>query len=411
MREIILEPDKFVNQQATGDDQTVQVQYALDGKWLPSVDGTKIGPSNFQTLKNMRYTKGDNRIEGINGYTKVNTTTALSTYKEIRYGIQLRNYLATNFSNVVVDAAKTDGTRQIFLNQTTPNSQGDFGGTALSSVTAGAGAGRFSHAPQNNVVYANGKQNAIYAGDEYQILGAFLCDSSADLNPKEKTEQLTSDSEGTVTLDAAGSEYLVVLTRRPVRGFFITVDSSTSSAGLQGQVNLLAGWTNVTNPIDNTTNLTVTGKNSYLFDSTVSSAAIKHFEGISAYAYRFYITSGSAVISLITAVTPWQSFVDLWDGVARQPIYVQLKYDGTVVEDYTAQILEPSVQEYPIGLDLGGVTTSGELVLVFEERQSVINFTMLGKLVNSAATTITIKYWNGTVWAAANLGHNHYKRV
>jgi hypothetical protein len=399
MKELIINAENFVNQQATGDDQTIQVQYSLDGQWLPSVDGTKIGPSNYQEMKNLRYRRGDNRPEGVNGYTKINTTV-VPTYTSLKYGIQLRDHISTTFSHVVVDAEDSSGARRLLLNDTAPPSTGNFEGTYLLTVTSGAGPGRFSYAPQGNIVYANGKQNGIYAGYGYQILAAFLCDDSSDTNPKNKTEELIDDSDGTVTLDSAGSEYLVIMTRRPARGFYFTVDSSSSSAGLQGQVNVSSGWSNVASPDDNTTNLTEVGENSYLFTSTTSTAVIKHFEGVSAYAYRFYITSGSAVISKVTEIAAWQSFCDLWDGVARKPIYVQLKYDGTVVEDYTAQVLEPSLQEYPIGIDLGGTTTSGELVLMFEERQSVIEFTMLGGLVNSNSTTVAAKYWNGSSWTA-----------
>ena len=50
--------------------QNVTVPFS--GQWLPDNDPAEIGQENFKTLENMRYRTGG--IEGVQGYTKINTT-------------------------------------------------------------------------------------------------------------------------------------------------------------------------------------------------------------------------------------------------------------------------------------------------------------------------------------------------
>ena len=64
------------------------LQFKFDGKWMPDVDPSLIGPNNYATIENLRYK--DSGIEGVNGYSKVNGT-ALTTYTDIRNGSQLRS--------------------------------------------------------------------------------------------------------------------------------------------------------------------------------------------------------------------------------------------------------------------------------------------------------------------------------
>ena len=61
----------------------IEKQYFFNGKWLPAVDPLTIGPDNFKTLKNMRYT--DTAIEGVEGYTRINDT-ALSSSQDYTGG-------------------------------------------------------------------------------------------------------------------------------------------------------------------------------------------------------------------------------------------------------------------------------------------------------------------------------------
>jgi hypothetical protein len=49
----------------TPDVEWQDVQFPFDGKWLPDQDPALIGPRNFATLTNLRYT--ENSIKGVNG--------------------------------------------------------------------------------------------------------------------------------------------------------------------------------------------------------------------------------------------------------------------------------------------------------------------------------------------------------
>lgn len=389
------------------DEQVEQAQFKLDGQWLPSVDPVKIGPNNYQVLQNLRYRKGDGGPEGVDGYTEVNET-ALSSYPLIKSGIQLRNYLSDTFSWVVVQSQDSGGTQRLYVNKTDIPDQGDFESTALHTPATGASVGRFSRAPQGNISYANGKESYIWAGDAYDIAAFFLCDDSSLTNPKEYTVEVRDDQDDSdyrMTWDSSTTPYAVLLSRRKLKGANIVVHTvNATTATITGNVYTSSGFAAVSNPSDGTDvgGVALAQSGTFSFDSTVDTAIPMHFEGYYAYAYRFQLSAGSAIISHVTVDAPFQPMTDLWDGVSRQPDFVRLSYNGTAEEDFTAYILNPSDIQYPIGLDLSGTTTSGVLEFVFEERASAIDVNMLGTLVNTAATTLTIKYWSGSAYVACS---------
>ena len=161
------------------------LMFRFDGSWMPDVDGSLIGPQNYQELENLRYK--DSGLEGVNGYTKVNTT-AIATYTNIRTGHQLRTD-KTQDSYILVNSTNTAGQGRVHLNRTAPGSAGQFqtaaqvaaytvpalntsGNEYFQDVSTGL-TGRFSDAPQGNVAYCNGEQSMIFGGDEQRIAAAF----------------------------------------------------------------------------------------------------------------------------------------------------------------------------------------------------------------------------------------------
>jgi hypothetical protein len=164
-------------------------QYNFDGAWLPDLDAAEIGPNNFATLQNMRYSEF--HPEAVQGYSKVNTT-ALTTYTKIRNGIQLKSD-RTKESYVLVQAYNSGLTAsQVFQNQTSIPSQGDFEASALHTDATGAGLGRFSTAPQGAITYSNGKEAYIWAGEETRLGGAFFVQDTSNTNPIDYTEELNN---------------------------------------------------------------------------------------------------------------------------------------------------------------------------------------------------------------------------
>jgi hypothetical protein len=95
----------------------------------------------------------------------------------------------------------------------------------------------------------------------------------------------------------------------------------------------------------------------------------------------------------------FQSVKDVWDGVYRQPIQWQAK-DGSEYYDYTLQVNESSDVNAPIGGQIDGWTSSDKIYIMFEDQMSAIKFTMLGDLINKAASVISMKYWDGDAYQA-----------
>ena len=144
------------------DNEWRDAQFRFDGAWLPDMDGTLIGPSNFQILENLRYK--DSGLEGVNGYTKMNAS-ALGTYTYLTAGHQLRTTKTQN-SYILVQShsVSADGQGRVYVNRTSPGTTGNFDTTSKFDINgnayfqdASAGLiGRFSDAPQGNIGYCNG---------------------------------------------------------------------------------------------------------------------------------------------------------------------------------------------------------------------------------------------------------------
>jgi len=199
-------PNPQIEIQGPPDEEWKEAQFPFNGSWQPDTDGTLIGPSNYQTLQNLRYK--DSGLEGVNGYTKRNTNP-LATYTFISEGFQLRsNYTQDTYTLVQSKSVSADGQGRVFLNRTAPGSTGDFqtaaqvaaytvspldinGNEYRADVNTGL-QGRFSAAPQGNAIYCNGEETTIFGGDEQRIAAAFQSTETltgaeiiADINDRE----------------------------------------------------------------------------------------------------------------------------------------------------------------------------------------------------------------------------------
>ena len=236
----------MAQQQPTVDFKPVEVknvewkdaQFRFDGKWLPELDGYLIGPNNYQELSNMRYL--DTGIEGVSGYSKINTVSlanhaTLGNFPYIRNGYQHRTIEnGTAKTYTFVHALNSSDLGRLFLNTTAISSQGNFN-TTLKLDTSGhvyfedsesGRAGRFSDAPQGNMVYSNGVENEIFGGVEQNLSALYTVDNSDGDNAKDYTDRAVnslSDSENIWTVDAASQGFMVVSTTRPIQGLKIYV--------------------------------------------------------------------------------------------------------------------------------------------------------------------------------------------
>ena len=174
------------------------LSFKFNGQWMPDMDSTLIGPDNYQTLQNLRYT--EDSLEMIPGYTKVNTTPLSSAtygtdYVEIQNGHQLTS-TKTQTSYNLVQSASSGGQGRVFLNRTAAGSVGQFQTAAQvaaytvqpldtsghyyrADVSSGL-QGRFSKAPQGNVAYCNGEESTIFGGDEQRVAACFSFSEAFD---------------------------------------------------------------------------------------------------------------------------------------------------------------------------------------------------------------------------------------
>jgi hypothetical protein len=422
-------PEVNVEFPQTQDNVWEDLQFQFNGSWMPSVDGALIGPENYQTLQNLRYK--DVGLEGVGGYTKINTT-ALTNYTNIRTGIQLRSEKTQSTYTLVQAQYPGAGSDQgrVYCNRTAIGSQGDFdtsakfdtSGNSYFADASVALTGRFSHAPQGNVAYCNNEESMIFGGDETHCAAIFATDTTCTTiankqaaNPTDLTEELgntLSTASERYQWQQADQPYMVIMTTRPIQTLKFYVHTANEVAGLM-TIKAWNGTAWTADLVDTDNTIAVAGKTLgqtgtiELSSHTDGTAVPFHFEELYLYAYLCEIAAGvDAVVYHITADFAFQSIKDVWDGVYRQPIQVQM-YDsaGTNFEDFTLQVQESSDVDLPIGLILNGLLDDEDdyVYVMFEEPMAAIKFTMLGDMVNSTAlTTMLCKYWDGDAWTAVS---------
>lgn len=412
----------FENQQGIQDVPRQDVMYSFNGAWLPSIDASLIGAKNFQELTNMRYNDGG--IEGVNGYSLVNSSTALSTYVYVKNGFHFQTNRA-NDTYVVARAENSGGTGRLYVNKTAIGSTGDFtssiGERASGSYagylwedTSASLVGRFSKAPSGYMAYANEEEVFTWSGEEAVPGAIFTTEDSSETNPIDVTEKLTnsrSDASNRVTIDSTGRDYMVIMTTRPIQGFkFYIHTANDTAASLDVDYWSGTAWANVANDDDNTLDTATSTKTlnktgTYLFDFVDRDTAKPlHFQERYLYAYRIGLSAGSAVIYEISVNAPAQAPTNVWDGVYRVPIQAQFFNNADdAYEDYTLHVSESSTVNTPVGMILDGMTTDDHVIVMFEEQMSGLKLTMLANLINKANAQIDatdgVQYWDGDSWA------------
>src|SRR5574343_1624546 len=309
----------------------------------------------------------------------------------------------------------TGGQGRVYQNTTTPDSQGNFDSTSRFDVNGNSYfedasvnlKGRFSSAPQTSVVSNTGEQSIIYYVFEHRIASAFLQKDDATADIKDVSEDIASILQTSfITLPDGTFDELIILTTRPVQGFKFYVKTANAIVGTM-TVTYWDGdsWEAVANGVDGTnagtTTLEQTG--SYTFDHTSSVAKLKHYQELYLFAYKVTVSAGvSADIYNITCDPAFQPIQNVWDGVYRQPIQFQV-FSADHFEDYTLQVNQSSDLNVPIGAILDGLLATDYIYIMFEEQMAAIRFTMLGDLVNKAASVVTVQYWDGDSFA--NVGN------
>jgi hypothetical protein len=152
---------------ADGGAQEFFKELTLNGRLRTADDPVELisegGIVDFQELKNMRYS--DSHPQGIGGCTKINTT-ALANPK-IKNAFHFKKDFPTAESHVLVRALNSSNAAQkVYRQSVAIPGTGDFTSAAAFTDSTGYGTGQFSTAPQDRVVYCNGKDVAIWGGSE-----------------------------------------------------------------------------------------------------------------------------------------------------------------------------------------------------------------------------------------------------
>lgn len=116
-------------------------------------------------------------------------------------------------SHFFIQAQDSVGDSIVFQNTTAIPSQGNFLTTRFHTDASDAGIGRFSIAPQGNMIYCNGAESLIWGGNEKRIDSLFLCSDASNSNPQDYTEaaQNTLQTAGNFVTIGGGNDSSTVL--------------------------------------------------------------------------------------------------------------------------------------------------------------------------------------------------------
>uniref|UniRef100_A0A6M3J4C2 Putative structural protein n=1 Tax=viral metagenome TaxID=1070528 RepID=A0A6M3J4C2_9ZZZZ len=194
---------------------------------------------------------------------------------------------------------------------------------------------------------------------------------------------------------AVSSKTWLVGSPRPLKGVKFYVSSANTEASTMTAKEWNGSVWNSLSITDNTdTGASLAKTDTVTWSSTVDTSKVKFIENRLYYWYQFAIDAGDATIYKTTLNAPWQPIVDIWDGVPRQPTQFQA-YKSAKYEDYTLEVNDPDATYYG---DLGGLTSSEWLIVMFDERQTALKWIMVPGKENTTAATATIYYWNGSEW-------------
>lgn len=203
----------------------------LNGKLLLSDNATEIG-TNYQTLKNMRYT--DTHPKSVPGMTRINSAgaTGSNVYCDSMFHFSKSQPSETH----LLAHIRNDGTSssKLMQNKTAIPSAGEFEAAAVYTDASKCTRPCMSDAPGGQMVYCNGLDNFIWAGDEMPI-SAFYTTTGVTENTLSGTKDYTAklqntlqDANNVVTISATYDSYVSVY---PLLQGSTCVKSTTVAAG------------------------------------------------------------------------------------------------------------------------------------------------------------------------------------
>jgi hypothetical protein len=216
-------------------------------------------------------------------------------------------------------------------------------------------------------------------------------------------EVADNDSTTVAILDSLGTlaqyDCVFIRTETPADTLTWTITAANGSAAVAQMHYWNGAWTGVTSFTDNTASggatLALTGQT--MTWTMTTDHLPKYMFGANGYWYRLSLASGAldseVEVSEVTYNSDWMAIQSLWDGVPVASIESYVYINSTATYQYYASDV----------IEIGGLTSSDKFY--FNSVDPIVGFyASVGEVPNeTAATTIAVKYWNGTVFASLSV--------
>jgi hypothetical protein len=217
-------------------------------------------------------------------------------------------------------------------------------------------------------------------------------DYSIDVADDDQTTHAILDSLGTL----AQYDCVFIRTETPADTLTWTITKPNGSAAAAQMHYWNGAWTGVTSFTDNTASggATLATTGATMTWTMPADHQPKYMFGANGYWYRLSLDSGAldseVEVSEVTYNSDWMEIQSLWDGVPVASIEAYVYINSTATYQYYASDV----------VEIGGLTSSDKFY--FNSVDPISGFyASVGEVPNAtAATTIAVKYWNGTEFAA-----------
>lgn len=217
------------------------IAFTFTGRWQPTDDPVLIDDYGLQDIQNLR--KSGKHFKGISGHSIINSTS-ISAQPYFLNGFHF-NKTFPQESHVLVLAANTTtspAASYLYQNTTAIPNAGTFSATTVhTDASGGMGTGRFSAAPNGNMVYCNGPETLIWGGNEI-LPTAFITAASAltgtqsvltnpnDFSSQVRNTQTTADQVAIINSGTGIDDYVkLMLHGNGADGSTSIIDSATTA--------------------------------------------------------------------------------------------------------------------------------------------------------------------------------------
>lgn len=262
----------------------------------------------------------------------------------------------------------------------------------------------------DHLLYSDGTgYPRIYTGDTEYVanfivyVGAATIPDVPKLGNDYSIEVAEEDTTTYAVLDSLGTlaqyDCIFIRTEAPADVFTWTIGSVNGSAAVAQLHYWNGAWTEVTGLTDNTSSggatLALTGQT---MTWTMTTDHIpKYMFGANGYWYRLSLSSGAldseVEVTKITYNSDWLAIQNVWDGVPISAIESYVYINSTATYKYFSSDV----------IEIGGLTSSDKFY--FNSVDPIVGFYVsVGDVPNeTASTTITVKYWNGSAFASLSV--------